>query len=78
MPFVSLHEIWRRYTAQVHAEGKSLDRAGNAEYETDALLSQTAAITIGYSGAELENLLNEAAILTVRPLCCPSLLTLLS
>ncbi|KAK9867286.1 hypothetical protein WJX84_011686 [Apatococcus fuscideae] len=51
---------------QVHAEGKSLDRSGNSEYETDALLSQTAAITIGYSGAELENLLNEAAILTVR------------
>ncbi len=51
---------------QVHAEGKSLDRGGNAEYETDALLSRTAALTIGYSGAELENLLNEAAILTVR------------
>ena len=50
---------------QVHAEGKSLDRGGDAEYETDALLSRTAALTIGYSGAELENLLNEAAILTV-------------
>ena len=50
---------------QVHAEGKTLDRDGDAEYETDALLSQTAAINIGYSGAELENLLNEAAILTV-------------
>lgn len=58
---------------QVHAEGKSLDRSGDAEYETDALLSRTAAITIGYSGAELENLLNEAAILTVslRPVSCP-------
>jgi cell division protease FtsH len=46
---------------QVHARGKPIDRAGD-----DALLATVADLTIGYSGAELANLLNEAAILAVR------------
>jgi AAA+ lid domain len=52
--------------AQVHARGKPIPRGGSDEYEDDALLSKVAELTIGYSGAELANLLNEAAILTVR------------
>ncbi|KAK9845418.1 hypothetical protein WJX81_006080 [Elliptochloris bilobata] len=51
---------------QVHAEGKPLSRAGDAVWDSDALLHRTAELTIGYSGAELANLLNEAAILMVR------------
>ena len=46
---------------QVHAKGKPIDRS-----EDDALLAKVADLTIGYSGAELANLLNEAAILAVR------------
>ena len=46
---------------QVHAKGKPIDRSGD-----DKLLSKVADLTIGYSGAELANLLNEAAILAVR------------
>ena len=46
---------------QVHAKGKPIDRSGD-----DKLLSKVAELTIGYSGAELANLLNEAAILAVR------------
>lgn len=46
---------------QVHAKGKPIDRSND-----DALLTKVAELTIGYSGAELANLLNEAAILAVR------------
>jgi cell division protease FtsH len=51
---------------QVHARNKPIDRSGNAEHEEDALLHKVAELTIGYSGAELANLLNESAILAVR------------
>jgi ATP-dependent Zn protease len=34
---------------------------------------QVADLTIGYSGAELANLLNEGAILAVRQVSCPCL-----
>lgn len=51
---------------QVHAEGKPVSRAGDAVWDSDALLHRTAELTIGYSGAELANLLNEAAILMAR------------
>uniref|UniRef100_A0A1D2AAW6 AAA+ ATPase domain-containing protein n=1 Tax=Auxenochlorella protothecoides TaxID=3075 RepID=A0A1D2AAW6_AUXPR len=46
---------------KVHAEGKPVDRSND-----DAALRAIADMTIGYSGAELANLLNEAAILSVR------------
>lgn len=46
---------------QVHAKDKPIDRSND-----DALLRQVADLSIGYSGAELANLLNEAAILAVR------------
>lgn len=46
---------------QVHAKDKPLDRSND-----DALLAKVAELAIGYSGAELANLLNEAAILAVR------------
>ncbi|KAI7840859.1 hypothetical protein COHA_005451 [Chlorella ohadii] len=46
---------------QVHARNKPLDRSND-----DALLRQIADLAIGYSGAELANLMNEAAILAVR------------
>ena len=46
---------------QVHAKDKPIDRSND-----DELLRQVAELTIGYSGAELANLLNEAAILAVR------------
>lgn len=46
---------------QVHAKDKPIDRSNE-----DALLKQVADLAIGYSGAELANLLNEAAILAVR------------
>ena len=45
----------------VHAAGKPVDRSGG-----DALLRRVAAKTIGWSGAELANLMNEAAIFMVR------------
>lgn len=51
---------------QVHARNKPLDRSGSGEHEEDALLHKVADLTIGYSGAELANLLNESAILAVR------------
>ena len=47
--------------AQVHARNKPLDRSND-----DALLRTIADLAIGYSGAELANLLNEGAILAVR------------
>ena len=43
-----------------------MSRAGDAVWDADAVLHRTAELTIGYSGAELANLLNEAAILMVR------------
>ena len=43
-----------------------MSRAGDAVWDSDALLHRTAELTIGYSGAELANLLNEAAILMAR------------
>lgn len=51
---------------QVHARFKPIDRAGNEEHEEDAVLHKVAQLTIGYSGAELANLLNESSILAVR------------
>ncbi|KAK9817951.1 hypothetical protein WJX72_004798 [[Myrmecia] bisecta] len=51
---------------QVHAANKPIPREGNDQYPDDAILRQVAELTIGYSGAELANLLNEAAILAVR------------
>jgi SpoVK/Ycf46/Vps4 family AAA+-type ATPase len=53
---------------QVHAAGKPINRAGDAVWDADAVLHRTAELTIGYSGAELANLLNEAAILMARGL----------
>lgn len=46
---------------QVHARNKPIDRSND-----DALLRLIADLTIGYSGAELANLMNEGAILAVR------------
>ena len=51
---------------QVHAQDKQLPRGGDEEFDDDALLRRTAQLTVGYSGAELANLLNEAAIIAVR------------
>lgn len=50
-------------SSQVHARNKPLDRSND-----DALLRQIADLAIGYSGAELANLMNESAILAVS--CC--------
>lgn len=47
---------------QVHAANKPIDRSND-----DAVLQKVAELAVGYSGAELANLLNEAAILAVRP-----------
>ena len=49
---------------QLHAKGKPIDRS-----DDDALLRYVADQAINYSGAELANLLNEAAILMVRWVC---------
>ncbi|CEG00306.1 P-loop containing nucleoside triphosphate hydrolase [Ostreococcus tauri] len=51
---------------QVHARKLNINRAGDEKYETDAFLHRVADLTTGFSGAELANLLNEAAILSVR------------
>ncbi|KAK9806474.1 hypothetical protein WJX73_000984 [Symbiochloris irregularis] len=51
---------------QVHAEGKPIPHEGSGRYPEEALLHQTAERTVGYSGAELAGLLNEASILAVR------------
>ena len=51
---------------QVHARNLSIDRSGDAKHEKDAFLHRVADLTTGFSGAELANLLNEAAILSVR------------
>lgn len=45
----------------VHARGKQIPRE-----DDDALLREAARRAVGYSGAELANMLNEAAILQVR------------
>lgn len=45
---------------QVHAANKPIDRSNN-----DQVLHRIAELAVGYSGAELANLLNEAAILAV-------------
>ncbi|EFN59830.1 hypothetical protein CHLNCDRAFT_33680 [Chlorella variabilis] len=45
---------------QVHTKNKPIDRSNE-----DALLRQIADLAIGFSGAELANLLNEGAILAV-------------
>ena len=53
----------------MHAKGKIVPRGKDSvseEYAEDALLRATADITVGYAGADLANLLNEAAILAVR------------
>ena len=61
---------WR--ILRVHASGKPLDRSGDDVVEratgerSDALLWRAAQKTKGWSGAELANLMNEAAILMVR------------
>ena len=55
-----------------------MSRAGDAVWDSDAVLHRTAELTIGYSGAELANLLNEAAILMVRRLPVFNLLLRLS
>ena len=51
---------------QVHAAGKPVDRSGGGGRDADALLWRVARKTGGWSGAELANLMNEAAILMVR------------
>ena len=43
-----------------------MPHGGDEVWPEDALLHRTAELTINYSGAELANLLNEAAILMVR------------
>lgn len=45
---------------QVHAANKPIDRSND-----DAVLRRVAELAVGYSGAALANLLNEAAILAV-------------
>lgn len=61
---------WR--ILRLHATGKPLDRSGDDVVEratgerADALLWRAAQKTKGWSGAELANLMNEAAILMVR------------
>jgi cell division protease FtsH len=57
---------------QVHAKNKPIDRSND-----DAVLRTISELAIGFSGAELANLLNEGAILAVRRLLrCVALLFL--
>ena len=60
----------RQSVLEVHAEGKIVPRGKDSVSEDfpdgDAVLRTTALLTQGYSGADLANLLNEAAILAVR------------
>jgi len=52
---------------EVHSKNKPVSRAPSDKWpEGNGLLNDIADLTIGYSGAELANLLNEAAILAVR------------
>ena len=55
--------------SQVHAANRPIPREGGTGHEADALLHQVADRTIGYSGADLANLLNEASILSVSMPC---------
>jgi len=48
---------------EVHARGKPV---GENPADAARILAETAKVTLGYSGADLANLLNEAAILSVR------------
>lgn len=60
----------RMAVLEVHAQGKIIPRGPDSVSpdfpDGDALLRTTALLTPGYSGADLANLLNEAAILAVR------------
>ena len=63
---------------QVHAANKPIDRGNN-----DQVLRRIAELAVGYSGAELANLLNEGAILAVstpisgpQHVCVPPVLLL--
>ena len=49
----------------MHAKDKLIPRGGDDVWESDALLHSAAELTIGMAGADLANLLNEAAILMV-------------
>lgn len=60
------NELNRLKILQVHGRGKLIPTDGDEEFEDNALLRRTAQLTVGYSGAELANLLNEAAIIAVR------------
>ena len=50
----------------MHAKDKPIPREGDSVWESDALLHRVGELTIGYAGADLANLLNEAAILMVH------------
>ena len=54
---------------QVHAANKPIDRSNN-----DQVLHRVAELAVGYSGAALANLLNEAAILAVSKHRCSLML----
>eukprot|EP00210_Caulerpa_lentillifera_P009379 g8941.t1 len=56
-------EMNRMKILEVHARGKPI---AESPQETHEVLEETAELTLGYSGADLANLLNEAAILSVR------------
>ena len=58
-------ELTQAMLLQVHAANRPIPREGGQGYESDALLHAVAERTIGYSGADLANLLNEASILSV-------------
>ncbi len=49
----------------MHAKDKQIPRGGDDVWESDALLHRVAELTVGLAGADLANLLNEAAILMV-------------
>ncbi len=59
--FTSFEHLWP--LLQVHAKNKPIDRSND-----DAVLRTISELAIGFSGAELANLLNEGAILAVRGL----------
>lgn len=51
----------------MHAKDKVLPgNSSDDKYPDDTILRETARLTMGYSGADLANILNEAAILSVR------------
>ena len=62
----AVHSQANPCATQVHAGNRPIPREGGQGYDSDALLHQVADRTIGYSGADLANLLNEASILSVR------------